>query len=61
MKELRELTKEWEQDKDFLAHIIFEIRDYANENDQNPDDTLIRVAEWIFTLLQIATFNGKGA
>ena len=59
MSELREPTEvEREQDIEFLTHILFEIRDYARSTGQLPDETLKSVAEWIFALLKIATFNG---
>ena len=59
MEELREPTEaERKQDTKFLAHIILEIRDYARSVGQEPDETLKAVAEWILTLLKIATFNG---
>lgn len=59
MTELREPTEaEREQDKKFLKHIIVEIVEYARCVGQEPDDTLKTVAEWILSLLQIATFNG---
>ena len=60
MDELREPTdEEREQDVKFLTHILCEIRDYAKEVGQEPDDTLKAVAEWILALLQIATFNAE--
>lgn len=59
MEELREPTREErEQDIEFLTHILFEIRDYANSIGQEPDETLKATAEWILTLLKVATFNG---
>lgn len=59
MDELREPTKEeLELDINFLTHILFEIRDYAKEVGQKPDDTLKAVADLILALLQVATFNG---
>lgn len=59
MEELREATEtERKQDIEFLTHIIFEIRDYARSVGQEPDETLKAIAEWILTLLKIATFNG---
>ena len=61
MEELREPTEaERKQDTKFIAHIIFEIRDYARSAGQEPDETLKAIAEWILTLLKIATFNGEG-
>ena len=61
MGELREPTnEERDQDVKFLTHILCEIRDYAKEAGQEPDDTLKAVADWINTLLQIATFNYEG-
>lgn len=60
MGELREPTEERKRDIDFLVRIIFEIRDYAKEAGQDPDDTLKAVANWILTLLQVSTFNGEG-
>lgn len=61
MGELKEPTNE-ERDRDvkFLTHILCEIRDYAKEVGQEPDDTLKAVADWINTLLQIDTFNNEG-
>lgn len=59
MEELREPTEvEREQDIKFLTHILFEIRDYARSAGQEPDETLRPTAEWILTLLKVATFNG---
>ena len=59
MDELREPTEvEREQDIKFLTHILFEIRDYARSAGQEPDETLKATAEWILTLLKVATFNG---
>ena len=59
MEELREPTEaERKQDIKFLTHIIFEIRDYARSVGQEPDETLKATAEWILTLLKVATFNG---
>lgn len=59
MSDSREPTKEErEQDINFLTHILFEIRDYAISCGQEPDDTLKTVAEWILTMLKVATFNG---
>lgn len=59
MEELREQTEvEREQDIKFITHIVFEIRDYAKSAGQEPDETLRAVAEWILTLLKVATFNG---
>ena len=59
MEELREPTEEErEQDIKFLTHILFEIRDYAKSVGQAPDETLKATAEWILTLLKVATFNG---
>ena len=59
MEELREATEaEREQDIKFLTHILFEIRDYARSAGQEPDETLRATAEWILTLLEVATFNG---
>ena len=61
MKELREPTEvEREQDIKFLTHILFEIRDYARSAGQEPDETLKATAEWILTLLKVATFKGDG-
>lgn len=61
MSELREPTEsEREQDIEFLTHILFEIRDYARSTGQLPDEALKSTAEWILTLLKIATFNGDG-
>ena len=59
MEELREPTEE-EREKDiqFLTQILFEIRDYARSAGQEPDETLKATAEWILTLLKVATFNG---
>ena len=60
MKELREPTEaERKQDTKFIAHIIFEIRDYARSAGQKPDETLRATAEWILALLKVATFNGE--
>ena len=60
MEELREPTEvEREQDIKFLTHILFEIRDYARSAGQEPDETLKATAEWILTLLKVATFNGE--
>ena len=59
MDEMREPTKEErEQDIEFLTNILFEIRDYARSAGQEPDETLKATAEWILTLLKVATFNG---
>lgn len=59
MEELRESTEaEREQDIEFLTHILFEIRDYARSVGQEPDETLKAIAEWILSLLKVATFNG---
>ena len=59
MDERREPTKEErERDIKFLTHILFEIRDYARSVGQEPDETLKAIAEWILTLLKVATFNG---
>ena len=59
MDELRNPTEEErEQDIKFLAHILFEIRDYARSAGQEPDETLKATAEWILALLKVATFNG---
>lgn len=61
MTELREPSnEEREQDVKFLTHILLEIRDYAKEAGQEPDDTLKSVAEWILAMLQICTFNYDG-
>ena len=60
-EEYREPTEEErEQDIKFLTHILFEIRDYARSVGQEPYDTLKATAEWILTLLKVATFNGEG-
>lgn len=60
MDEMREPTKEErEQDIKFLTNILFEIRDYARSVGQEPDETLKTIAEWILTLLKVATFNGE--
>ncbi len=59
MDEMREPTEvERKQDIKFLTHILFEIRDYARSVGQEPDETLKAIAEWILTLLKVATFNG---
>ena len=59
MEELREPTEvEREQDIKFLTHILFEIGDYARSTGQDPDETLKSIAEWILSLLEVATFNG---
>ena len=50
---------EIEQDTDFLAHIMMEIRGYARSHGLSPDDTLKEVANWILAVLEIATFNGR--
>lgn len=61
MDELREPTnEERERDIKFLTTILVVIRDYAKEAGQDPDDILRAVADWINTLLQIATFNNEG-
>jgi len=49
-----------ESDRDFLVNIIFQIRNYAIENEMEPDDTIKTVAENMIAMLQIATFNGGG-
>jgi len=59
MEELREPAEaERKQDIKFLTHILFEIRDYARSAGQEPDETLRATAEWILTLLKVATLNG---
>lgn len=55
----REPTEEErEQDIKFLTGILMQIRGYAFAHDQEPDDTLRAVANWILGLLEVATFNG---
>ena len=49
---------EKEQDLEFLVDVLFQIRDYALAHEQEPDETLRTVAEWIIGLLEVATFNG---
>ena len=44
-------------DRDFLAHIIGEICNYAVKNNMEPDDTLQTVADNITALLKVSTFN----
>lgn len=51
-------TVEREQDIEFIADILMQIREYAITHNQEPDDTLRAVAEWILGLLEVATFNG---
>lgn len=50
---------EKEQDLEFLVDVLFQIRDYALAHEQEPDETLRTVAEWIIGLLEVATFNGS--
>ena len=45
-------------EEEFITHIITEICDYAVENDMEPDDTLLTVADNIKAILEITTFNG---
>ena len=44
-------------DTEFMSHIIAEICDYAVVNNMRPDDTLNTIADNIFCLLEISTFN----
>lgn len=41
----------------FMTHIVCEICDYAVQNEMEPDDTLLTIADNIKTLLKISTFN----
>lgn len=50
---------EKEQDLEFLVDVLFQIRDYALAHNQEPDETLRTVADWILGLLEVATFNGS--
>ena len=50
---------EKEQDLEFLVDVLFQIRDYALAHEQEPDETLRTVADWILGLLEVATFNGS--
>ena len=43
--------------KDFRAHIIAEVCDYAIDNDFEPDDILYMIAYYINAMLKISTFN----
>ena len=49
---------EKEQDLEFLVDVLFQIRDYALAHEQEPDETLRTVADWILGLLEVVTFNG---
>lgn len=44
-------------DTEFMSHIISEICNYAVANNMEPDDTLNTIADNIFCLLEISTFN----
>ena len=55
------LTEEETQrtnDRAFLVDIIFQIKEYAEKNDMDVDETIKRTAENMLALLKIATFKG---
>lgn len=57
------LTEEETQrmnDRAFLVDIIFQIKEYAEKNDMDVDETIKRTAENMLALLKIATFKGGG-
>lgn len=49
---------EEQQDREFLADILFRIRDYARDNGIDEDETIRTVAENMLALLEVATFKG---
>lgn len=54
------LTEEETQranDRAFLVDIIFQIKEYAEKNDMDVDETIKRTAENMLALLKIATFK----
>ena len=52
--------KERMNDRAFLVDIIFQIKEYAEKNDMDVDETIKRTAENMLALLKIATFKGDG-
>ena len=57
------LTEEETQrtnDRAFLVDIIFQIKEYAEKNDMDVDETIKITAENMLALLKIATFKKDG-
>lgn len=48
------------EDRKFLVDIIFQIKEYAESEGMDVDDSIRAIAENMLAILKIATFNSKG-
>lgn len=54
---MNKIPEEVEQDNEFITEVIFKIVNYARDNGMDEDETLKAIADWIYALLEIATFR----